>query len=165
MAWMCAQSSCDGNQSFDQAEDNVPIAWMCAKFDFQSSLRRVFADLKVFEQGLESLRPLQAFALREIHGSEVSGRRRVRKDLPKLSERAGDRRRLAENLFLCVRIGLDNVQRRAPRRRSRCQERPGSASCTQTKLSTRGRIIAGSRRAALCVSETLLPISSMPVPV
>ena len=91
----------------------------------QGLLRRVFADLEVFEQGLESLRPLQAFALREIHRSEVSGRRRVRKDLPKLSERAGDRRRFAENLFLCVRIGLDDVQqRRAPRRYSRCQERP-----------------------------------------
>ena len=85
--------------------------------------RRVFADLKVFEQGLEGLRPLQAFALREIHRAKVSGRRRVRKDLPKLSERAGDRRRFAENLFLCVGFGLDNFQRRAPRRRNRTEER------------------------------------------
>ena len=75
---------------------------------------QVLADFEMLEQGLEGLRPLQAFALREIHGSEVAGRRRVRKDLPKLSERAGDRRRFAENLFLCVRIGLDNVQRRLP---------------------------------------------------
>ena len=96
-------------------------------------LRRVLTYFEMFEQGLESLRPLQAFALREIHGSEVAGRRRVRKDSPKLSERAGYRRRFAENLFLCVRIGLDNVQRRRAPRYSRCQERPGSASCTQPK--------------------------------
>ena len=87
----------------------------------------------MLEQGLEGLRPLQAFALREIHGSEVSGRRRVRKDLPKLGKSAGDRRRLGENLLLS-RLGrrLDDVQRRrTPRRYSRCQQR--TASCTQPK--------------------------------
>ena len=73
-------------------------------------LRRVLTYFEMFEQGLESLRPLQAFALREIHGSEVAGRRRVRKDSPKLSERAGDRRRFAENLFfVCAGFSLDDI--------------------------------------------------------
>ena len=96
-------------------------------------LRTVLADFEMLEQGLEGLRPLQAFALRKVHRAKVSGRRRVRKDLPKLSEGAGDRRRLGENLLLS-RLGrrLDDVQRRrTPRRYSRCQQR--TASCTQPK--------------------------------
>ena len=96
-------------------------------------LRRVLADLEVFEQGLEGLRPLQAFALRKVHSSEVSGRRRVRENLPKLGERAGNRRRFAENLFfVCAGFSLDNVQRRrAPRRRNRTEE--PMSGCPQTK--------------------------------
>ena len=87
----------------------------------------------MLEQGLEGLRPLQAFALRKVHRSEVSGRRRVRKDLPKLSEGAGDRRRFAENLFfICAGFSLDDVERRrSPRRHSRCQKSISSGSCTQ----------------------------------
>ena len=73
-------------------------------------LRRVLADLEVFEQGLEGLRPLQAFAVRKVHRSEVSGRRRVRKDLPKLGKSAGDRRRFAEDLFfICAGFSLDDI--------------------------------------------------------
>ena len=81
----------------------------------------------MFEQGLEGLRPLQAFALRKVHRSEVSGRRRVRKDLPKLGKSAGDRRRLGENLLLSrLGRGLDYSERRTPRRRNRTEERVGS---------------------------------------
>ena len=122
--------------------------------------RRVLADLKVFEQGLEGLRPFEPLAAREIHSSEVSGGRRVRKDLPKLSEGAGDRRRFAENLFLCVRIGLDNVQRRRAPRYSRCQERPGSASCTQPKEYARPHHRAGPMRSRVSSQFTTSNVST-----
>ena len=107
---------------------------------------QVLADFEMLEQGLEGLRPLQAFALRKVHRSEVSGRRRVRENLPKLGERAGNRRRFAENLFfVCAGFSLDNVQRRrAPRRYSRCQQR--TASCTQPKEYVRPHHRAGPMR-------------------
>ena len=117
----------------------------------------------MLEQGLEGLRPLQAFALRKVHSSEVSGRRRVRKDLPKLGKSAGDRRRLAENLFfVCAGLSLDDVERRrAPRWHGRCQKSISSGSCTQQpKDYARPRHRAGSMRSRVSpLTQALRPVN------